>query len=161
MTKERDPKAYTRLIEDYCRTLGAGDVHVETNASVLEFEDVTIILRHDETFGRVSMTALVDVLTPETLRRIAPDLLQINGALTCSGGHAFGTENESGEVQLHGSLPLESLDAEALDAALATLRAKCQAARGLLTALQEGSEQIRKFVESMAAHDPSMVMLRV
>jgi hypothetical protein len=31
----------------------------------------------------------------------------------------------------------------------------------LLTALQEGSEQIRKFVESMAAHDPSMVMLRV
>jgi hypothetical protein len=159
--KAPDPKAYSRLIEDYCRTLGGGDVSVETNASVLGFEDVTIILRHDEIFDRLSMTALVEVLPAETLRRIAPDLLQINSALTCSGGHAFGVENESGEVQLHCSLPLDGLDAEALDAALTTLQAKCQAARGLLTALQEGSEQIRKFVESMAGYDASTVMLRV
>jgi hypothetical protein len=161
MTKDRDPKAYTRLIEDYCRTLGAGDVTIDTNASMFEFEDVTIILRHDEMFGRVSMTALVEVLPAEALRRVAPDLLQINGALASSGGYAFGTENESGEVQLHHSLPLEGLDSDALDAALATMTAKCQAARGLLTTLNEAPDQFRKSVESMSTEDPSTVMLRL
>jgi hypothetical protein len=128
---------FTRLLEDYCRLIGMSDFEIEPEGGVIEFGDVTIILRHDGDFERVSMVAPIGEVEVEGLARVAPQLLQLNVGLAVSGGQAFCADIETGEVSLQQSLPLKNFAAEDFDGYLSALAEKTRAARALIGKLEE------------------------
>jgi len=152
--------AFTRLLEDYCRSIGMGDFEIEPEGGQFEIGDVTIIVRHDDDFDRLSMMAPVGVVDVEHLGRMAPQLLQLNVGLALSGGQAFCADMESGEVSLQQSLPLKNLTSEDLDHCLSLLAEKVRAARDLLGTLKDAVER-PEVAEQAGELNPSMLLLRL
>jgi hypothetical protein len=153
---------FTRLLEDYCRSTGMGDFEIEPEGGVFDIGDVTIVVRHDDDFERVSMVAPVGDVEADALTQVAPQLLQLNAGLALSGGQAFCADMESGEVSLQQSLRLKNLSPEDLDACISLLAEKARAARDLLGTLKDTLAQgLEATEEAGKAHDPSMVLLRL
>jgi hypothetical protein len=152
---------FTRLLEDYCRSIGMGDFEVEPEGGFFELGDVTIVVRHDDDFERVSMIAPVGDVQVDLLARVAPQLLQLNMGLALSGGQAFCADMESGEVSLQQSLPLKDLGSENFDNCLSILAEKTRAARDLLGSLKDAGEGPEAAEEAGKELDPSTVLLRL
>jgi hypothetical protein len=104
--REHESTAFTRLLEDYCRSVGMGDFEIGPDGGDFDVEDVTVSVRHDVDFGRLAMAAPVTTLPPEQIEEIAPTLLQLNAALGASGGFAFCLDAETGALHLQQSAPL-------------------------------------------------------
>ncbi len=152
---------FTRLLEDYCRTTDMGDFEIEPEGGVFEIGDVTIVVRHDDDFDRVSMVAPIGDVEPDGLARVAPQLLQLNTGVALSGGQAFCADMDSGEVSLQQSLPLKNLASEVFDDCLSLLAEKARAVRDLLGTLKDASGDALEATEQDGEeHDLSMVLLR-
>jgi hypothetical protein len=150
---------FTRLLEDYCRSIGMGDFEIEPEGGLFELGDVTIIVRHDDNFERISMVAPIGDVEVDELAQVAPQLLQLNVGLALSGGQAFCADMESGSVSLQQSLPLKNLASEDFDDCLSTLAEKARAARDLLGTLKELGDQGES--EKVAELDSSHLLLRL
>jgi hypothetical protein len=136
--RDQESNAFTRLLENYCRSLGMGDFEIGPDGGDFDVDDVTISMRHDVDFGRLAMAAPVTTLLPEQIEEIAPTLLQLNAALGVSGGFAFCMDSATGALQLQQSAPLGGLDVEQIDSQLAAMVEKCRTARDLIATLNEG-----------------------
>jgi hypothetical protein len=136
--RDDEPSDFTRLLEDYCRTCGMGDVEIGPAAGKFVVEDVTVIVEHDKEFARLSMKTTVADAPPERREELVPILLQFNLPLGLSGGQAFCMDMETGQIALQQSLLLKSLDADEIDRQLGMMVARCRAARNLIATLIDG-----------------------
>lgn len=160
--RTNEQTAFTRLLEDYCRSVGMGDFEIDPEGGEFEVGDVLVSVRHDEDFCRLSMTATVANMPQEQTEQLAPILLQLNAALGANGGMAFSAEMESGVVLLQQSAPLKNVDPEDVDSALAELVGKCRSARELFATMGEGSTMISELMEkAMQGHSSEFVTFRL
>lgn len=157
--REHEQTVFTRLLEDYCRSVGMGDFEIGPEGGLFELGDVEVVVRHDEDFDRLAMMSLVANIGAENLGNLAPELLHINAALNLSGGQAFSADIDNGDVQLQQSLPLNNLTPDDFDAALAAMAAKSRAARDLITTISEGPAKARELIEK-AESNPSLMTFR-
>ncbi len=152
---------FTRLLEDYCRSVGMGDFEIDPEGGIFELKDVMVIVRHDVEFDRVAMVAHVATLPVGKLGALSPNLLQLNSALALSGGQAFCADMENGDVHLQQSLSLKGLAADELDEQLMTIAEKCHAARELLAKLEGVAETAHPRPREEDRIDPTFMSFRV
>jgi hypothetical protein len=154
--------AFTRLLEDYCRSTGMGDFEIGPEGGVFEVgEDVAVTVTHDADFGRLAMIAAVAPATPEQIQLLAPILLQLNVALGAMGGFSFCADLESAQLLPQRSMPLETMNPEQFDVELADMAAKCRSARDLVTTLEEGPEAARQVLEQAGRAETPLVTFRI
>lgn len=160
--RTHEPTAFTRLLEDYCRSVGMGEFEIDPEGGEFVVEDVTVVVRHDEDFGRLAMAATVESVAPEQLEQLAAVLLQLNAALGLSGGLSFCADATSGALQLQQSVPLANIDSEQLDAELALIVTRCRSARELISTLNDGPAMARELLEKATqSNDASLVMFKL
>jgi hypothetical protein len=148
-----EPTAFSHLLEDYCRSVGMGDLEIDSEGGFFEIDDVVVMVRHDEEFERLSLTAVVESVDREQIAFLAPLLLELNDALASAGGMAFSIDMESGELGLQSGAPLEGFRSDQLDVAFAELASKCRSARRLVRKAVEGAsiaEDALRFGEDRA-----------
>jgi hypothetical protein len=156
-----EPTAFSHLLEDYCRSVGMGDVEIDSQGGFFEIDDVVVMVRHDEDFGRLSLTAEVDSVDKEMIAFLAPLLLELNDALASAGGMAFSVNMEGGEIGLQSGAPLDGFRSDQLDVAFAELASKCRSARRLIRKVIEGVSNVENAIltgEDRAEHAQSFLI---
>ena len=110
--------AFDDLIKEFASKSGMAGLEAQDGAAAVDIDGMRVALLHDRDSDAVLILGEVGAPPPEAEGRFAALLLQANHLFRRTGGATFAQNPETRSYVLMRAMPLPTLDAETLSAAL-------------------------------------------